>query len=76
MIIMCNYILNVFLFQENEKTLKKWDLIKDALSKPIRNSKELMDAILIYQSGFKDIWKFKALHKFFNEASIWLDVLF
>nr|XP_026483211.1 poly(ADP-ribose) glycohydrolase-like [Vanessa tameamea] len=59
---------NVYAIEDNdEKVLKKWDLIKSALSKPIHNSQEFLDAVLTYQSGFKEIWKFKALHKFSNE---------
>ncbi|XP_063384592.1 poly(ADP-ribose) glycohydrolase-like [Cydia fagiglandana] len=46
---------------------KRWDLIQTALSQPIRNSQELADAILSYNTQLKDTWKFKALHKLLNE---------
>lgn len=46
---------------------KKWILITEALSRPIRNSYELEEAILSYNSRFATRWKFKLLHSFFNE---------
>lgn len=46
---------------------KRWELIQHALWKPIRNSEQLTNAILSYNTKFKTIWKFRALHKFFNE---------
>ncbi|XP_047986946.1 poly(ADP-ribose) glycohydrolase-like [Leguminivora glycinivorella] len=46
---------------------KRWDLIRSALSQPIGNSQKLADAILSYNTQLKDTWKFKALHKLFNE---------
>ncbi|RVE49636.1 hypothetical protein evm_005693 [Chilo suppressalis] len=49
------------------KLIKRWEIIEQALSKPIRNSQELADAILSYNTKFKSLWKFKALHKLFNE---------
>ncbi|XP_072938722.1 poly(ADP-ribose) glycohydrolase-like [Epargyreus clarus] len=49
------------------KLKKRWGLIQAALSKPIRNSQELIDAILSYNTKFKDKWRFKVLHKLFNK---------
>ncbi|XP_032515488.2 poly(ADP-ribose) glycohydrolase-like [Danaus plexippus] len=46
---------------------KQWDVIVEALSRKIKNSEDLASAILTYQTQFKDIWKFKAMHRFFNE---------
>lgn len=46
---------------------KRWGLIQSALWKPIRNSQELAAAILSYNTQFKNTWKFRALHKLFNE---------
>ncbi|KAG6462644.1 poly(ADP-ribose) glycohydrolase isoform X2 [Manduca sexta] len=46
---------------------KRWKMIEHALQHPITNSKELAEAIISYNTKFKKIWKFKALHKFFNE---------
>ncbi|XP_047986934.1 poly(ADP-ribose) glycohydrolase-like [Leguminivora glycinivorella] len=46
---------------------KRWGLIQSALWKPIRNSQELAAAILSYNTQFKNCWKFRALHKLFNE---------
>lgn len=45
-------------------------MIEEALRKPICNSHELADAILSYNIKFKDKWKFRALHKLFNEVII------
>ncbi|KPI96872.1 Poly(ADP-ribose) glycohydrolase [Papilio xuthus] len=47
---------------------KRWAIIVDTLKKPIRNSHELADAILAYNTKFKNRWKFRALHKLFNEC--------
>ncbi|XP_023940580.2 poly(ADP-ribose) glycohydrolase [Bicyclus anynana] len=44
----------------------RWEMIKDALNKPIRNSTELEEAILSYNTQFKDRWHFQALHKLFD----------
>ncbi|XP_059051437.1 uncharacterized protein LOC131846206 [Achroia grisella] len=46
---------------------KRWELIQHALWKPIRNSEELANAILSYNTKFKSIWKFQALHMLFND---------
>ncbi|XP_050561673.1 poly(ADP-ribose) glycohydrolase isoform X2 [Spodoptera frugiperda] len=46
---------------------KRWEMIENALSKPIRNSHELGSAILSYNTNFRNTWKFKGLHKLFNE---------
>ncbi|KAJ8721715.1 hypothetical protein PYW07_002490 [Mythimna separata] len=46
---------------------KRWDMIESALSKPIRNSQDLANAILSYNTKFKNTWKFRGLHKLFNE---------
>lgn len=46
---------------------KRWEMIENALSKPIRNSHELGSAILSYNTNFRNTWKFRGLHKLFNE---------
>ncbi|XP_026315833.1 poly(ADP-ribose) glycohydrolase [Hyposmocoma kahamanoa] len=46
---------------------KRWEMIEEALRKPISNSHKLADAILSYNIKFKDKWKFRALHTLFNE---------
>lgn len=60
----------IFIFQSTgESHLKKrWEMIEEALSKPLRNSHELADAILSYNTKFRNIWKFRGLHKLFNEV--------
>lgn len=57
-------------FKSNgESRLKKrWEIIEHALWRPIRNSGELANAILSYNTKFKGIWKFRALHKLFEEV--------
>lgn len=52
-----------------EKTLQaRWDLIKDALQKPIRTSYDLEAAILSYNSRYSRRWDFKGLHAYFKEV--------
>lgn len=64
--------VSIYLFQRNGEThlKKRWEIIETALSKPIRNSKELTDAILSYNTKFKTIWKFRALQKLFDDVNI------
>lgn len=45
----------------------KWELINSALTSPIRNSRDLEAAIHKYNSKYARTWKFKALHKLFEE---------
>ncbi|CAH2075967.1 unnamed protein product, partial [Iphiclides podalirius] len=47
---------------------KRWAIIENSLRKPIRNSQQLASAILSYNTKFKNRWKFRALHKLFNES--------
>lgn len=54
---------------KGESRLKKrWEMIENALTKPIHNSNDLADAILSYNTKFKNIWRFEALHKLFIEC--------
>ena len=46
---------------------QKWDLITKALRKPIRNSYDLEEAILSYNSRFSSKWQFSSLHKYFTK---------
>ncbi|CAB3223993.1 unnamed protein product [Arctia plantaginis] len=46
---------------------RRWEMIENALSKPLRNSHDLSNAIISYNTKFRNIWKFKGLHKFFDE---------
>ena len=46
---------------------RKWQLITEALSKPIKNSYQLEEAILSYNSRFASRWNFKLLHCYFNQ---------
>lgn len=64
--------ITIVIFQSNgESHLKmRWELIEVALWKPIHNSHELASAILSYNTKFKSVWKFRALHKLFNEVSM------
>ncbi|OWR43927.1 poly [Danaus plexippus plexippus] len=49
------------------KLKNRWDMVQNALNRPIRNSKELAKAILSYNTQFKNRWKFTALHYLFEE---------
>lgn len=54
--------------ENGRSTLKqRWNLIQEALQKPLRNSEDLASAILSYNTKFISIWKFGALHKLFND---------
>lgn len=46
---------------------KRWEIIESSLTQPIKNSHVLANTILSYNTKFKNIWKFKALHKLFDE---------
>ncbi|XP_045447294.1 poly(ADP-ribose) glycohydrolase [Melitaea cinxia] len=46
---------------------KRWDMIQNALNRPIRDSKELANAILSYNTKFKNRWRFASLHELFEE---------
>ncbi|XP_046962424.1 poly(ADP-ribose) glycohydrolase-like [Vanessa cardui] len=46
---------------------KRWDMIQKALSRPIRNTRELASAILSYNTKFKNKWKFRSLYGLFEE---------
>ncbi|CAH2236707.1 jg20925 [Pararge aegeria aegeria] len=57
----------------------RWEMIQDALNKPIRNTEELADTILTYNTQFKDRWGFRSLHKLFelldeDESQYFFDV--
>ena len=50
-----------------KKIVPRWQLIRDALtSKPIANSHELADAILVYNSRYASRWRFNNLHDYFS----------
>lgn len=45
----------------------RWQLIRDALTtKPIANSYQLADAILVYNSRYASRWRFNNLHDYFS----------
>ncbi|XP_053612340.1 poly(ADP-ribose) glycohydrolase-like isoform X2 [Plodia interpunctella] len=64
--------------ENGETQLKKrWPMIQEALRKPIRNSSDLANAILSYNSRNK--WSFRSLHKLFQqleaeESQVFFDV--
>ncbi|XP_058443969.1 poly(ADP-ribose) glycohydrolase-like isoform X2 [Malaya genurostris] len=45
----------------------RWELVQNALLQPITNSRQLEKAILCYNTKYENIWKFKSLHKLFEE---------
>lgn len=47
----------------------RWTLICDALDHDIMNSKQLESAILSYNAKYSKTWRFRALHKLFEEMS-------
>ncbi|XP_041988363.1 poly(ADP-ribose) glycohydrolase-like [Aricia agestis] len=50
----------------SKNIVNRWEMIQRALNRPMRNSKELADAILSYNTQYKTRWKFAALHGLFN----------
>ena len=46
---------------------QKWDLVTKALKRPIKNSHDLEETILSYNSRFSNKWVFRPLHAFFTE---------
>ncbi|XP_045485572.1 poly(ADP-ribose) glycohydrolase isoform X1 [Pieris rapae] len=50
------------------KILKeRWAIIEEALSKPIKNVRDLAAAIITYNTKFKDTWTFSSLQYLFDE---------
>lgn len=49
---------------------KRWEIIENSLSKPIKNIQELTDTIISYNTKFRNIWRFRALNKLFDEVCI------
>lgn len=45
----------------------RWELVQNALLQPIGNSRQLEAAILSYNTKYATSWKFKSLHKLFEE---------
>ncbi|XP_053697387.1 poly(ADP-ribose) glycohydrolase-like [Sabethes cyaneus] len=45
----------------------RWDLVQNALLQPIRDSRQLEAAILSYNTKYASSWKFKSLHKLFEQ---------
>ncbi|KAI5643403.1 poly (ADP-ribose) glycohydrolase (PARG) domain-containing protein [Phthorimaea operculella] len=53
---------------DGEMVLKKrWPIIERALNQPIRNSYELANAIVSYNTKFENIWTFRSMHALFND---------
>ena len=50
---------------DGSRTLQhRWKLVKDALSRPLKNSSDIERAILSYNSRYANVWNFTALHQF------------
>jgi poly(ADP-ribose) glycohydrolase len=51
------------------QTLKsRWELIETSLLQPILTSHDLENAIKSYNTRYKDIWKFTALHQWLGDC--------
>lgn len=46
----------------------RWTLIQQAFIKPILSSRDLENAIFSYNTVYSKTWKFRALHKLFEEV--------
>lgn len=44
----------------------RWEMIRQALSKPINNSYDLEEAIMTYNSRYSKKWNFSGLHTYFS----------
>lgn len=53
---------------ERNGLVLRWDLIKDALKKPLHNSFDFEEALLSYNSHYSKKWNFSGLHDYFQEA--------
>ncbi|XP_062541533.1 poly(ADP-ribose) glycohydrolase-like [Armigeres subalbatus] len=54
--------------EDGSTTLEsRWELVQNALLQPISNSRELERAILSYNTKYASSWKFKSLHKLFED---------
>src|SRR5690349_19248111 len=49
-------------------TKNRWDLIEESLLQPIRNSRELEQAMKKYNNRYENIWNFVALHHLFDNC--------
>lgn len=54
------------------ETKKRWDVIQNTLSKDIRSTQELEEAILIYNPEYENIWNFEPLHTLFEKVLVFL----
>lgn len=64
-------IRNEFIAFQSDGTVtieSRWELIRSAFARPIGDSRELERAILSYNSKYSKDWKFRALHKLFEEV--------
>ncbi|XP_050433328.1 poly(ADP-ribose) glycohydrolase-like isoform X2 [Adelges cooleyi] len=53
-------------FEKENKN--RWDIIVASLSKPIKKSEQLEDAIMSYNLKYKGKWRFHLLHSFFENV--------
>ena len=51
----------------NKTLVSRWDIIKESLRKPIANSYDLEEAILMYNTHYARRWNFYGLHSYFND---------
>ncbi|VVC35590.1 Hypothetical protein CINCED_3A006843 [Cinara cedri] len=59
---------NSLIDKDNNCRKRRWDIINNALTRPITSSEELEKAILLYNLKYKERWRFHLLHSFFNEC--------
>ena len=52
---------------ESKGLVPRWDLIKEALRRPIVNSLDFEEALLTYNSHYSKRWSFVGLHSYFGE---------
>ena len=50
----------------NKKIQKRWELIEGTLLQPFQTSKDLEEAVLVYNHHYKDKWNFESWHSYCN----------
>lgn len=61
------------MFSQEDQLLtakSRWEIIETALLQPITSSRALEAAILTYNTKYAQSWKFKGLHRLFEEVGI------
>lgn len=65
------YILLIFQTDSTKSvSVKRWEVIQNALLKEIKSTQELEEAVLLYNPEYAKRWNFEPLHTLFDRVSI------